>query len=50
MKLLYQAWHADSLSEWGLAALIATCVLAGLVALNRGAGRALRAFNVADAA
>lgn len=50
MKLLYQAWQANDLYAWGIAALIATGVLLGLVALSRGASRALRAFKVADAA
>jgi small-conductance mechanosensitive channel len=50
MKLLYQAWNANNLYDWGLAALIVLGVLLGLVALNRGAGWALRAFKIADAA
>ena len=50
MKLLYQAWLANDLYDWGLAVLVAMGVLLGLVALNRGARRALRAFKVADAA
>ena len=50
VKLLYQAWLANDLYDWGLAVLVAMGVLLGLVALNRGASRALRAFKVADAA
>ncbi len=50
VKLLYQAWQANNLDDWGLAALIVIGVLLGLVALSRAAGWALRAFKIADAA
>lgn len=50
MKLLYQAWHANNLDDWGVAALIVIGVSLGLVALSWGAKWALRAFKVADAA
>lgn len=50
VKLLYQAWQANGLYDWGVAALILIGVLLGLVALSRGAGWVLRVFKIADAA
>lgn len=50
MKLLYQAWNANHLSDWGLAALIMVAASLGLVALSRGALWTLRAFKIADGA
>lgn len=42
MKLLYQAWHANSLYDWGLATVILIGVWLGLAALRFGANRLLR--------
>ena len=42
MKLLYQAWYANSLFDFGLAALVLAALSLGLAALRLGVNRALR--------
>ena len=44
MKLLYQAWYANSLSDFGLAALVLAALLLCLAALRHGGRRVLCAL------
>ena len=50
MKVLYDAWLANDLFQWGLAILTLIAAALVLFALRRGAGRALRALRIGDAA
>src|SRR5882672_1333083 len=50
MKLLHQAWHANDILEWTIAAAVAACVLVALAVLRFGAIRVLKALSAKRAA